>query len=90
MPSLPVPVTPLMVVRLVEGYGISKDWVSYEKMSPNLARAAIASEDSGFLRASRLRSRCHPQCLASQPALEPDPRRQHDQQPDRQERLPLA
>jgi len=45
---LPVPVTPLMVLRLVEGYGFSKDWVSYDKISPNLARAAIASEDSGF------------------------------------------
>jgi len=45
---LPVPLTPLMVIRLVEGYGFSKDWVSYEEISPNLARAAIASEDSGF------------------------------------------
>ena len=45
---LPVPLTPLMVIRLVEGYGFSKDWVSYEQISPNLARAAIASEDSGF------------------------------------------
>jgi len=45
---LPVPLTPLMAIRLVEGYGFSKDWVSYEKISPNLARAAIASEDSGF------------------------------------------
>lgn len=45
---LPVPLTPLMVIRLVEGYGFSKDWVSYDKISPNLARAAIASEDSGF------------------------------------------
>jgi monofunctional biosynthetic peptidoglycan transglycosylase len=45
---LPVPITPLMLIRLVEGYGFSKDWVSYDKISPNLARAAIASEDSGF------------------------------------------
>jgi monofunctional biosynthetic peptidoglycan transglycosylase len=45
---LPVPLTPLMVIRLVEGYGFSKHWMSYEKISPNLARAAIASEDSGF------------------------------------------
>lgn len=45
---VPVPLTPLMVIRLVEGYGFSKDWVSYDKISPNLARAAIASEDSGF------------------------------------------
>jgi monofunctional biosynthetic peptidoglycan transglycosylase len=45
---VPVPITPLMVIRLVEGYGFSKDWVAYEQISPNLARAAIASEDSGF------------------------------------------
>jgi monofunctional biosynthetic peptidoglycan transglycosylase len=45
---LPVPATPLMVIRLLEGYGFSKDWVAYENLSPNLARAAIASEDSGF------------------------------------------
>src|SRR5690348_9766286 len=45
---LPVPITPLMVIRLVEGYGFSKDWVSYDEISPNLPRAAIASEDSGF------------------------------------------
>jgi monofunctional biosynthetic peptidoglycan transglycosylase len=45
---VPVPVTPLMLIRLAEGYGFSKHWVSYEKISPNLARAAIASEDSCF------------------------------------------
>jgi monofunctional biosynthetic peptidoglycan transglycosylase len=45
---MPVAVTPLMVIRLVEGYGFKKDWVSYEEISPNLPRAAIAAEDSGF------------------------------------------
>jgi monofunctional biosynthetic peptidoglycan transglycosylase len=45
---LPVPITPLMVIRLFEGYGFSKDWVSYDRISPNLPRAAIAAEDSGF------------------------------------------
>ena len=45
---VPPPVTPLMVIRLFEGDWISKDWVSYEEISPNLARAVIASEDSGF------------------------------------------
>jgi monofunctional biosynthetic peptidoglycan transglycosylase len=45
---LPIPITPLMVIRLVEGYGFKKDWVSYEEISPNLPRAAIAAEDSGF------------------------------------------
>jgi monofunctional glycosyltransferase len=46
--ALPVPITPLMVIRLVEGYGFSKDWVAYDAISPNLPRAAIAAEDSGF------------------------------------------
>ena len=45
---LPVPVTPLMVIRLVEGYGFHKDWVAYEEISPYLPRAAIAAEDSGY------------------------------------------
>lgn len=45
---IPPPVTPLMVIRLTDGNWISKDWTSYEEISPNLARAVIASEDSGF------------------------------------------
>jgi monofunctional biosynthetic peptidoglycan transglycosylase len=45
---VPVLVTPLMVIRLVEGYGLHKDWVSYDEISPNLPRAAIAAEDSGY------------------------------------------
>jgi monofunctional glycosyltransferase len=45
---VPPPVTPLMVIRLFDGNWISKDWVSYDDISPNLARAVIAAEDSGF------------------------------------------
>ena len=45
---VPPPLTPLMVIRLFEGNWIHKDWVSYEGISPNLARAVIASEDAGF------------------------------------------
>lgn len=45
---VPVPVTPLMVLRLFEGEGFAKDWVSYDEISPSLARAVIAAEDSGF------------------------------------------
>jgi len=45
---VPPPITPLMVIRLFEGHWISKDWTSYDDISPNLARAVIASEDSGF------------------------------------------
>jgi monofunctional glycosyltransferase len=45
---VPPPLTPLMVIRLFEGEGISKDWVAYEDISPNLARAVIAAEDAGY------------------------------------------
>lgn len=45
---MPPPLTPLMVIRLFEGNWIHKDWVPYEEISPNLARAVIASEDAGF------------------------------------------
>ncbi|HEY1386574.1 MAG TPA: monofunctional biosynthetic peptidoglycan transglycosylase [Dongiaceae bacterium] len=45
---VPPPITPLMVIRLTDGNWISKDWTSYDDISPNLARAVIASEDSGF------------------------------------------
>ena len=47
---LPVPLTPLMVIRLVEGYEMRHDWVPYERISPVLVRAAIASEDNLFCR----------------------------------------
>lgn len=45
---LPPPVTPLMVIRLVEGEGLSKHWRSYDEISPHLVRAVLASEDSRF------------------------------------------
>ena len=45
---IPPPFTPLMVIRLVEGEGLSKDWTSYDSISPNLVRAVIASEDAKF------------------------------------------
>ena len=45
---VPPPLTPLMVIRLFEGNWISKDWASYDDISPNLMRAVIAAEDSGF------------------------------------------
>jgi monofunctional biosynthetic peptidoglycan transglycosylase len=45
---VPPPLTPLMVLRLFEGDWISKDWASYDDISPNLVRAVIAAEDSGF------------------------------------------
>ncbi|HEV8391017.1 MAG TPA: monofunctional biosynthetic peptidoglycan transglycosylase [Dongiaceae bacterium] len=45
---IPPPLTPLMVIRLTDGNWISKDWESYDNISPNLSRAVIAAEDSGF------------------------------------------
>jgi monofunctional biosynthetic peptidoglycan transglycosylase len=45
---LPVPITPLMILRLIEGEGLAKDWVPMEAISPNLRKAVIASEDGRF------------------------------------------
>lgn len=45
---LPVPATPLMVARLIEGYGWSRDWTPLDRMSPMVPRAAIAAEDNHF------------------------------------------
>lgn len=45
---LPVPATPLMVARLVEGEGWSHDWVPLEEISPSLRFAVIAGEDNLF------------------------------------------
>jgi len=45
---VPPPVTPLMLIRVVEGYGLTKDWVPLSEISPNLQRAVIASEDAKF------------------------------------------
>lgn len=42
------PVTPLMLIRWVEGYGIEKSWTPIEAMSPNLIRAVLAAEDAKF------------------------------------------
>lgn len=50
------PLTPLMILRPIEGLfdgksiGIEKDWVSYDEISTNFFRAVIASEDAKFMR----------------------------------------
>lgn len=52
------PVTPLMVIRLMEQswngqtIKLKKDWVSLDKMSPNLPLAIVASEDNLFMKHS--------------------------------------
>lgn len=45
---LPPPVTPLMLLRVLEGNWIHKDWESYDSISPHLPRAIIAAEDAKF------------------------------------------
>jgi len=45
---VPPPITPLMVIRLVEGQGLERDWVSWDEISPHLRRAAVAAEDNLF------------------------------------------
>jgi monofunctional biosynthetic peptidoglycan transglycosylase len=47
---VPVPVTPLMLLRAAQGHGLSRDWVAYERIDPALAHAVIASEDNLFCR----------------------------------------
>jgi monofunctional biosynthetic peptidoglycan transglycosylase len=53
---VPVPITPLMIIRVVEQsfdsekkVRLSKDWVPISKISKNTAQAVIASEDQKFL-----------------------------------------
>ncbi len=45
---VPPPLTPLMAIRLTEGYGMHKDWAPLSQISPHLQRAVIASEDAKF------------------------------------------
>ncbi|MFZ5564372.1 MAG: monofunctional biosynthetic peptidoglycan transglycosylase [Thermodesulfobacteriota bacterium] len=53
---VPVPVTPLMIIRCFEQIHndqklrLSKDWVPLKKISPNMVAAVIASEDQNFVR----------------------------------------
>ncbi len=53
---VPVPVTPLMVIRLFEqaadserSMRLSKDWVPIDEISPHLQLAVVCSEDQEFL-----------------------------------------
>ena len=45
---VPVPVTPLMLIRLGEGEGLVKDWVPLGQIAPALAESVVASEDNQF------------------------------------------
>jgi monofunctional biosynthetic peptidoglycan transglycosylase len=45
---VPVPITPLMLIRLAEGEGLRKDWVPLEQIAPALRQAVVAAEDNLF------------------------------------------
>lgn len=45
---VPVPGTPLMALRAIEGEGWRREWRSIDAISPHLQRAVIASEDARF------------------------------------------
>lgn len=53
---VPVPITPLMVIRNIEQRQADKpvvwkhDWVSLDKISPYLQLAVVCSEDQNFLK----------------------------------------
>jgi monofunctional biosynthetic peptidoglycan transglycosylase len=47
---VPVPLTPLMVIRVLQGYGLYHQWVAYNRIAPALAHAVVASEDNLFCR----------------------------------------
>jgi monofunctional glycosyltransferase len=45
---VPPPFSNVMLLRSLSGYGLKKDWVSLDEISPHLARAVITSEDARF------------------------------------------
>ncbi len=45
---VPPPVSNVMVLRVLTGNGLDKDWVGLDQMSPWLAKAVITSEDARF------------------------------------------
>jgi monofunctional biosynthetic peptidoglycan transglycosylase len=49
---VPPPITPLMVIRLIEGHAAQRRWVPYDAIAPALSHAVIASEDNLFCQES--------------------------------------
>lgn len=45
---VPVPITALMLIRVVQGYPLHHAWVPYRRIAPALPRAVVASEDNLF------------------------------------------
>ena len=47
---VPPPITPLMVIRSIQGQPLIHRWLPAEQISPEMFRAVIASEDAKFCR----------------------------------------
>ncbi|HEY2049523.1 MAG TPA: monofunctional biosynthetic peptidoglycan transglycosylase [Caulobacteraceae bacterium] len=45
---VPPPITILMIERAFEGHGLDRRWVPLDRISPDLVRSVIASEDARF------------------------------------------
>ena len=45
---VPPPITFTMLANAVDGRGIAEHWMGRDRIDPNMARAAISAEDSGF------------------------------------------
>jgi monofunctional biosynthetic peptidoglycan transglycosylase len=45
---VPPPITPLMVLRSLDGVPMRQQWVDYRAISPNLVAAVMTSEDQNF------------------------------------------
>ena len=45
---VPPPVTPLMLIRAIEGEGITKEWVPLRRISRHAVKAVISLEDTRF------------------------------------------
>lgn len=45
---VPPPITMTMIGNWMDGHSVTKDWMGLDRMDRNMARAAIAAEDSGF------------------------------------------
>lgn len=47
---VPVPLTPLMILRATDGAAMERDWTSLDRISPHLVAAVLAAEDTTFCR----------------------------------------
>jgi len=47
---VPPPGTPLMLLRLIEGEGLTRDWVPMTQIAPALPASVVAAEDNLFCR----------------------------------------